>query len=487
MKTIIVTEQCDLWNSMNLPVDIVAAKDYLTHHEQFAKDNLRIVNLCRSYAYQSVGYYVSLLSEARGYRVFPSVMNTQEFGKPSFKDYLSYELDDEIQRSLKHIKSDTFYLSVFFGKNIATQHEKLAKKLHGHLPLPLFRVYFEFKKKWQVQKITSLSLSEVPESNHEFFLEAAKAFFAQKRFLPARKKSHHHDLAILHDPNEATPPSAKGALKKFIRAAAELDIHAELITKDDYKFLNEFDALFIRETTAVNHYTYRFALKAFSEGLVVIDDPLSILRCCNKVYMAETLREHHILSPKTTLISRSDWRESVKNMSFPCVLKQPDSAFSKGVVKAESVKEAAEACQTFLKNSELIIAQEFMPTPFDWRIGVVGQKPLYACRYYMAKDHWQIYNWSSGEDDPSGEFDTVPLEDVPENVIQTALKACRLIGDGLYGVDLKEINGKVYVIEINDNPDIQAGIEDQVVGDGLYRTVMQVFLERINKKRGYGK
>jgi glutathione synthase/RimK-type ligase-like ATP-grasp enzyme len=43
-----------------------------------------------------------------------------------------------------------------------------------------------------------------------------------------------------------------------------------------------------------------------------------------------------------------------------------------------------------LEKSELIIAQEFLPTAFDWRVGIFDRQPLFACRYYMAKRHWQI-------------------------------------------------------------------------------------------------
>ncbi len=45
--------------------------------------------------------------------------------------------------------------------------------------------------------------------------------------------------------------------------------------------------LFIRETTYVDHHSFRFSRRAEAEGLVVIDDPQSILRCTNKVFLAE--------------------------------------------------------------------------------------------------------------------------------------------------------------------------------------------------------
>jgi glutathione synthase/RimK-type ligase-like ATP-grasp enzyme len=53
-------------------------------------------------------------------------------------------------------------------------------------------------------------------------------------------------------------------------------------------------------------------------------------------------------------------------------------------------------------------------------------------------------------------------------VLKTAIRVGNLIGDGLYGVDLKEINGKAHVVEINDNPSIDSGVEDEILGDELY-------------------
>ena len=70
----------------------------------------------------------------------------------------------------------------------------------------------------------------------------------------------------------------------------------------------------------------------------------------------------------------------------------------------------------------------------------------------MAKKHWQILKRDSGGvKTDEGRFDTLPVEEVPEPVMQVALKAANLIGDGFYGVDLKQIGDKVYIIEVNDS------------------------------------
>ena len=71
------------------------------------------------------------------------------------------------------------------------------------------------------------------------------------------------------------------------------------------------------------------------------------------------------------------------------------------------------------------------------------------------------------------------MEDVPAIILQTAQKAASLIGDGLYGVDLKLINGQVYVVEVNDNPNIDFGVEDLVLKDSLYDILIDSMIHRI--------
>ena len=94
---------------------------------------------------------------------------------------------------------------------------------------------------------------------------------------------------MLADPNDPMPPSNKRALKRFVEAGAELGIEVDTISKNDYTKLAEYDGLFIRETTALDNHTYRFANKAEKEDMVVIDDPSSILKCTNKIYLHDLL------------------------------------------------------------------------------------------------------------------------------------------------------------------------------------------------------
>ena len=67
--------------------------------------------------------------------------------------------------------------------------------------------------------------------------------------------------------------------------------------------------------------------------------------------------------------------------------------------------------------------------------------------------------------------------------MELAVKTANLIGDGLYGVDLKQSGDKVVVIEVNDNPNMDAGIEDAYLQDDLYSLVLEEFVRRLELKR----
>jgi glutathione synthase/RimK-type ligase-like ATP-grasp enzyme len=238
-------------------------------------------------------------------------------------------------------------------------------------------------------------------------------------------------------------------------------------------------------TTAIDHHTYLFSKTARSEGLVVIDDPESILRCTNKVYLAEILMSNKIPIPRSVIFVKDMKVEFLEDqLSYPVVIKIPDGSFSLGVFKADDRKQFLAIADRLFKKSEIILVQEFMYTEFDWRVGILNRKPIFASKYFMSDKHWQVYEHGSRGRYKTGGTKTVHVDEAPDVVIRTALKAANLIGDGLYGVDLKATDKGVVVIEVNDNPNIDNGIEDCVLKDELYRIILKDFIHRIDGKKG---
>lgn len=459
-------------------VEIVAAREYLTDQRFSGIKRARVFNLCRSYAYQTVGYYVSLLAVARGHRPLPSIRTIHELRQSSIVRIVSDDLDELLQRKLSHLKSEKFELSVYFGRNLSPRYDRLSQALFEHFPVPLLRAEFVRVDRWRLQSVKLIAFNDIPQSHYEFLIGRAQRFFSRPAVL--ERKPARYKLAILVDPDEVDAPSDRHAIRRFMRAARKLDMAASLIRRTDLGRLSEYDALFIRETTSVNHHTYQSAARAEAEGIVVIDDPESIVRCSNKVYQAELFERNGIPCPRTMIVHKDNADQVGAALGFPCVLKQPDSSFSAGVVKAGNEEELKRYLAAFLAKSELVVAQEFAPSSFDWRVGILDGKPLYVCKYHMARGHWQIQKALSAEKRSYGKVETLAVADAPAEVVDIGVRAAQLIGRGLYGVDIKEREGRFLVMEINDNPNIEAGCEDKILKDELYVAVMRTFRERLD-------
>jgi len=481
----VVVENLADWQPYYPSQEVITFDDYLEKIKDTRDRRVRVINLCRSYRYLSTGYYCSLLAEARNHHVFPSVATINDLGRKSLASLQLEDAQKPLSKLAIDASADTLTFHSWFGQTLDPNLGKLAQAIYEGFPCPLLEITLTKKNGWQVKQVKAISLKALTaEPEQEAFAQAFEQFSRKIWRKPRARKPYRFDMAILVNPDEKMPPSDSRALKNFEKAAEQLGIATDLITKKDYIRLPEYDALFIRETTAVDHHTYKFAKKAESEDMVVIDDPTSILRCTNKIYLADLLATNKVPTPKTIILNQPNEKalqKLVEEMGFPIILKIPDGSFSRGIVKVESMDELQKSAKTLLQDSSLLLAQEFMYTEYDWRIGVFNNKPLYACRYYMVENHWQIYQ-HGGTATKSGKYDTLPTFETPKKILDLAVKATRLIGNGLYGVDIKQSGDRVVIIEVNDNPSIESGVEDKYLGEQLYMEIMSEFLRRMEAR-----
>jgi len=463
---------------------VVTAREYLTDPAYAENTSARIINLCRTDRYQGRGYYVSLLAEARGHRALPDVKTLGDLQARHLDQLLGGPFIEHLQRALAGCDGETCTIDAWFGRDPSRRNEQLAQQLFATLRIPLLQAQFERDEgRWRFRGVRIASPHEIPVARHPFLVEAATDYMRRgTRSRAPGPPPASPAIAILFDDDEPDPPSNAAALEKFTAAARALGMRPSFIGRADIDRLDAFDGLFIRDTTNVNHYTYQFARRAAAGGLVVVDDPDSILKCTNKVYLNELLSRHNVPVPKTLIVHRDNVHQIVPALGLPCILKQPDSAFSLGVTKIESEQALRECLEHVFAQSDLAVAQQWLPTQFDWRVGVFDRRPLFVCKYFMAKGHWQVVKRESGR---KLEGSTVALSvgEAPEIVVRTALRAANLIGDGLYGVDLKQDGPQCHVMEVNDNPNLDAGNEDGVLKDALYREIMGVFLRRIHERK----
>jgi glutathione synthase/RimK-type ligase-like ATP-grasp enzyme len=453
----------------------VTLQQYVETPDGLSSKSARVVNLSGDLEYLDLGYYCSLLAEARGQKVVPTVETILNLSRKQLYSVelpdLNYTLRDEI-RKLSNPPQAAFTLTVYFGQTAGNRFRTFARQLFDRFRCPLLRVEVGFDERWSVKSLQAIAPRALSPEEFDFFLARLEHYTRADWRAPKARPTARYALGVLYDSSAKLPPSSPETIRKFVSIGAQMGIDVETIERKDYLRLAEYDALFIRETTTLENHTFRFAQKAVFEGLPVIDDPVSILRCTNKVP-----------APKTVIVDRQNILNAEAELSYPLVLKIPDGSFSRGVVKVEDVSQLERAAAQLFQSTALLIAQEFLYTEFDWRVGVLNHQALYACRYYMSRGHWQIYNHAARGAARSGGFETMAVSSAPPEVVKLALRATAPIGDGLYGVDIKQTQDRLVVIEVNDNPSIDAGVEDEHLGAELYRRIMQEFLRRMERKR----
>src|SRR5688572_11089963 len=117
MAILIVVNNPKKW-PLHIPgVDVISARAYLSQPAYSELRGAKVFNLSRDYAYQTVGYYVSLLAEARGHKPMPSVNTIQDLKFQPLIRFVSDDLEQLIQKSLSPIQSNEYTLNIYFGHN----------------------------------------------------------------------------------------------------------------------------------------------------------------------------------------------------------------------------------------------------------------------------------------------------------------------------------------------------------------------------------
>nr|WP_238934713.1 RimK family protein [Maricaulis parjimensis] len=466
------------------PHKVLRVRDYLANPRLFTGRRPNILNLARSYAYQSEGYYASLLAEARGHRIIPSAQTMVELSRKTLYAQALPELDAILTRDgMGHVEPGEHFL-VAFGQADRSGLKKFARLVFDWFRVPVLEIRVD-KAGLQIGRIRPLAPNALKGDARTFFINCLethtkRAWVAAKTKTPAR-----WSLAVLTDPSEALPPSSPVSLKRLAQVAARMGVEVAPLGPGDLASVAEYDALFIRATTAIDNYTYRFARRAEQEGMPVIDDTASMIRCTNKVFLKELLEQGGVPMPRSEVLDESQSLDGLMDrLGTPVVLKAPDGSFSRSVHKVSDQAELRERAAALFEDTALIIAQEYMPTAYDWRVGVLDGEPLFACQYKMARGHWQIIKHGTDGSVKEGGSATLAVEDAPADVIEIAVRAAKLIGGGLYGIDLKQNERGVFVIEINDNPNLDMDVEGAVLKDRLWKALIESFERRLGGRIG---
>ncbi len=277
-------------------------------------------------------------------------------------------------------------------------------------------------------------------------------------------------------------PREENALANFKHAAEKAGNEFHFLFREDISDIPKYNAVFIRATTDPLYTAYIVSKTAWELGLKVIDDPESIKICANKIHQYSLFEKFNVPRIPTLFLNKDELHhkkitEIFRTLGKPVVIKAPYTSFSRYVEKAACETNFRDVAKRFFKKSDVLAIQKFTPTAFDWRVGVLNDEVLYVCKYMIPKGRWKHGAKLRGK--PTviwGRTVSVKKQNAPIRLKEVALKACRVVGKGLYGVDVKEVDGDYVVVEVNDNPSIYAGYED-LRGKDLYQKIIHYLSE----------
>jgi glutathione synthase/RimK-type ligase-like ATP-grasp enzyme len=272
------------------------------------------------------------------------------------------------------------------------------------------------------------------------------------------------------------------ALQNFKQTAESMGHEFNFMFRNGLSEIPKYDAVFIRATTDPLYTAYVVSKTAWELGLKVIDDPESIRVCANKIHQYRLFEKFGVPHIPTLFLNKEEFHHKQISEIFelfgkPVVIKAPYTSFSKYVEKVACETSFRDVAKRFFRRSDFLVVQKFMPSRFDWRVGVLNNEVLYVCKYMMPKGKWKHGVKRRGK--PSfvwGRTVSLKRDNAPQRLKETALKACAVVGCGLYGVDIKEVNGEYVVVEVNDNPSIYRGYEDYRDRD-IYEKIIRQLAE----------
>lgn len=276
MSWVILTGRTSDLDAFATPHKIITNRDYLAHPALFGSQRPKIINLSGSFAYQSRGYYASLLAGARGHRVIPSVETMIDLTEKRLYENALPELEQELNKArTKLAGAYPSRIAIFFGAGPDGAWYRFARLLFDWFRAPALEVTIKDNGQWaSIVRIGFLPLARMKTDEKQRFINAMAAYTSREWRDTKIRTPARWSFATLVDAKEQLAPSSIASLKHWSRVAARMGVEVEPIGKRDLARLANYDALFIRETTAISNHTYRFARRAEQEGMPVIDDPL---------------------------------------------------------------------------------------------------------------------------------------------------------------------------------------------------------------------
>jgi ribosomal protein S6--L-glutamate ligase len=236
------------------------------------------------------------------------------------------------------------------------------------------------------------------------------------------------------------------------------------------EILDGFDAVIPRIGASVTFYGTAVLRQFEMMGVYPLNESVAISRSRDKLRSLQLLSRKGVGMPVTGFAHSPDDIQDVIKMvgGAPLVIKLLEGTQGIGVVLAETQKAAESVIEAFMGLKANIMVQEFIKEAggADIRCFVVGEKVIAAMKRQAREGEFRS-NLHRG-----GQAEIIKL--TPEER-STAVRAARIMGLNVAGVDILRSNHGPVVMEVNSSPGLN-GIE-HATGKDIAAMIIQ-FIEK---------
>ena len=245
---------------------------------------------------------------------------------------------------------------------------------------------------------------------------------------------------------------------------------------------NEDVVCIARRTVVTNRNAAVLHSMLADHGVFCINSPQSVKTASNKFSSYINFVNDNVPTPKTCLVTDIEYiDQGIEEVGgkFPLILKFTEGHGGKGVMKLEtreSLVSVIQAIQSEPESNVELILQELKKIKDDRRILVLNGQVIAASKRKKMADDFRT-NVSLGSD--------VEPHKPNDKEMELAVRAAKSVGCYYCGVDIIQVDGEYFVLEVNPSPGSKSNyfdVEKQKVinGTALVRKLVDSTLEKEN-------
>lgn len=168
-SALVILDDITDWQPYYPTQSTVTTDEYLL--QQSSRTRSHILNLCGDLSYLSTGYYVSLLAEARGQRVIPSVSTINDLANFSHYQLLLTNTDKQLSKFLADKpQTESVQVLICFGMAQQSQLSGFARQIFERYPCPILWVEFSYQGRWYINTLQSGAMNALNDEQQTFLV-----------------------------------------------------------------------------------------------------------------------------------------------------------------------------------------------------------------------------------------------------------------------------------------------------------------------------